>query len=294
MALPQQFPIGRGFDHALTYQSYANDYWTYSLRSNRNGYCNNSTLPPYDLWEDQTPAWRFQPPSYCNANNQAEHCIYEDELFTTEAVDYIQQYNSTNPFSLTLSFHSVHTPLTPPTAQLDKFSYINNTIRQKYASMVNLMDQYIGEVVNALKEKEYYNNTFILMFSDNGGPLENGCGANNYPLHGGKHSNYEGGVRVNAFVSGGVIPCQKRGTVETALIGIEDWYATLCGLADPDCDPTDTLAAGSRDPPLPSIDSINQWPLLSGQTDTPPRKEVIVVFIFIIFICNFKFSTVEL
>ncbi len=30
-AVYQQFPIARGFDHALTYQSYGNDYWTCTL-----------------------------------------------------------------------------------------------------------------------------------------------------------------------------------------------------------------------------------------------------------------------
>ena len=68
-----------------------------------------------------------------------------------------------------------------------------------------------------------------------------------------------------------MIPVAKRGTVETSLIGIEDWYATLCGLAG--CDPKDALAAGSN-PPLPAVDSINQWPLLSGKTNVAPRSEV--------------------
>ena len=42
--------------------------------------------------------------------------------------------------------------------------------------------------------------------SDNGGPVYFGgaAGANNYPLRGGKTSNYQGGIRVNAFASGGI------------------------------------------------------------------------------------------
>ena len=31
------------------------------------------------------------------------------------------------------------------------------------------------------------------------------CGGNNYPLRGGK-LNFEGGIRVNAFVTGGALP----------------------------------------------------------------------------------------
>lgn len=62
--------------------------------------------------------------------------------------------------------------------------------------------------------------------ADNGGPVGSGFGGNNFPLLGGKASNTEGGVRVNAYASGGFIPPARRGTVETAFMGIEDWYPT--------------------------------------------------------------------
>ena len=47
--------------------------------------------------------------------------------------------------------------------------------------------------------------------------------ANNWPLKGGKLSNWEGGTRVNAFVSGGFLPAARRGTVEPGFTAIEDW-----------------------------------------------------------------------
>ena len=46
-------------------------------------------------------------------------------------------------------------------------------------------------------------------FADNGGPIYSA--GNNYPLRGGKYSDFEGGIRVSAFVSGGLIPAAKRG-----------------------------------------------------------------------------------
>ena len=160
---------------------------------------------PYDLWENTAPAERFRPSPVCSSTNQAPGCRYEDELFTTEAVNYIQNYNSKKPLALTLSFHSVHTPLQPPVVQAAKFSFINDTVRQNYAAMTNLMDQYVGQVVNVLKAKNMYENTFILMLSDNGGAIHDvnnarSPGGNNYPLKGGKFSNWEGGARVNVSV----------------------------------------------------------------------------------------------
>ena len=43
------------------------------------------------------------------------------------------------------------------------------------------------------------------------------------PLRGGKTSDWEGGIRVNAFASGGLIPLKTRGTMLDDYIHIADW-----------------------------------------------------------------------
>ena len=92
-------------------------------------------------------------------------------------------------------------------------------------------------------------------------------GGNNYPLKGGKAGNWEGGVRVNGFVSGGFVPPAMRGKKLEGLVAGWDWYATLVhGIAGLDAADKEAAAAG-----LPPIDSIDQWPYLSGRTATPPR-----------------------
>merc|ERR1740121_1141039 len=116
-----------------------------------------------------------------------------------------------------------------------------------------------------------FNNTLIVFTSDNGGPIyrKGSVGANNFPLKGGKASNWEGGIRVNALASGGFLPPKVRGTKQEGLMAGWDWYATYAGLAG--VDPTDYKARAAG---LPAHDSHNLWPLLSGQNATSPRVEL--------------------
>jgi arylsulfatase I/J len=65
--------------------------------------------------------------------------------------------------------------------------------------------------------------------ADNGGPIYNNgsAGANNYPLKGGKMNNWEGGIRVNSWISGGFLPVHMRGTKYDGLVTAWDYYATF-------------------------------------------------------------------
>jgi hypothetical protein len=69
-------------------------------------------------------------------------------------------------------------------------------------------------------------------------------------------------------VSGGYLPPAVRGTTNNGIVHIADWYATFLGLAK--LDPTDKRAAVAV-PPVPPIDSIDVWPLVSGATKVSPR-----------------------
>jgi len=119
-----------------------------------------------------------------------------------------------------------------------------------------------------------WENTLVVFQTDNGGPSFAGSShtANNYPHKGTKRSNWEGGIRGNAFVSGGFLQKKAPQRIGTKLEGythIADWYATFAALAG--VDPTDHKAKAAS---LPPIDSINLWPYLSGATEQSPRTEV--------------------
>jgi len=264
MATPDHTPKGRGFDTSLHYFHHANDYW-----SERNGACQGT--PVVDLWNTDNPASKLNNSFECTQKNQAPECIYEDGLFTQHVLDIINAHNPDLPLYIYWAPHNIHEPLQVPDAFLQKFSFIDVPARRFYLAMVNYLDTNIGKVVDALKQKGLWDTTLITFSSDNGGPIYNNgtAGANNYPLRGGKVSNWEGGVRVNAFVSGGFVPTERRGSVETGYIAVWDWYATFSRLAG--VDPEDLRA---KEAGLPPIDSLDMWPLLSGQNKTSPRTEI--------------------
>ena len=68
--------------------------------------------------------------------------------------------------------------------------------------------------------------TLVVFAGDNGGWLLAGAraGSSNWPLRGGKVSDFEGGVRVVSFISGGFLPPALSGTRHRGYIHIADWY----------------------------------------------------------------------
>jgi arylsulfatase A-like enzyme len=69
---------------------------------------------------------------------------------------------------------------------------------------INLSRQARDKRWKMLEEKAVHaglwENTVVTFASDNGGPLDH---TTNYPLRGGKHTFWDGGVRVVGFISGG-------------------------------------------------------------------------------------------
>ena len=65
--------------------------------------------------------------------------------------------------------------------------------------MTKYMDDTEGNITNALKEEGLWDNLLFIVSSDNGGPVHEDSGGNNYPLKRGNVSDWQGGVCVNAF-----------------------------------------------------------------------------------------------
>jgi len=239
----------------------------------------------YDLWNTTPsngvgqPAERAinKPSLGCSQSNQVAGCVYEDDKLLAWVLDVVARHDPSTPLFLVLSTHSIHEPYEVPQVYLDRFAFIDVEVRRFYAAMVAHIDDVVGNLTAALKAKGMWEQTLFVSTSDNGGPLAKGdivglnntSGANNYPLRGGKIGVMEGGVRVNAFVSGGFLPPALAGTKNEAFVHICDWYSTFAALAG--VDPTDERAAAAG---LPPIDSVDVGPAIWGGAKTSPRTEV--------------------
>ena len=249
-ATTDHIPTGRGFDSSFGYFNFANDYFT-EIDFDK---CPNTSI--VDLWDTNKPA---------HGVNGTGDDHYEEDLFRNRVLDVIDHHDPySKPLFLYYAAHIAHGPLEITDKYLDMFGFINDTSRQKYHAMIKYLDDVVGSVAYKLEIRGFWDNLLLVVSADNGGPFGS---ANNFPLKGGKFSDWQGGVRANAFASGGLIPKEQRGKKIEGYMHIADWYSTFCALADP----TDENAKQAN---LPPIDSLNMWPLISGQNSTSPRTDV--------------------
>lgn len=284
MATPAHHPSSRGFDSWLGYWHHANDYWSLvegecadNTTAARAAFPSDPNVPVKDLWrfdaahDGPAPALANSPACSARDQNTTGRCVFEESLFTSEVLDIVARHEPTTPLFLMWSMHLVHFPLEPPDSYEARYSDIDDPFRRKMAAMVYYMDQAIGQLLDQVRVRGMWDDTLVVLHSDNGGEImfDGTCGGNNYPLRGGKFSNFEGGIRSVALVGGGALPAATRGTVSQDLVAIWDWYSTYAFLAG--VDPTDHAAAAMG---LPAVDSISAWPVLEGQGSARSEVEV--------------------
>jgi arylsulfatase B len=168
----QYTPTMRGFDTFYGYYGPYIGYYDHSLEMFDRNYSRG-----YDMRRDL----EVEPISN----------TYATELFTSEAIDTIKNHDIKTPMFLMINHLAPHAgnednPMEAPQDEIDKFEYIENEQRRTLAAMISILDRGVGEVVQALKDKEILNNTIILFFSDNGAPTlgHHSTMGSNYPLRG--------------------------------------------------------------------------------------------------------------
>lgn len=223
---PEWSPALRGFDEVF-------------------GFLGRGAHDYYKLNDPEDPIYRGTTPLKLDG--------YLTDHFGNEAVAFIDRQKA-QPFFLYLAFNAVHAPLQAPPDEIAKFN-TGNKDRDTRLAMGKRMDDAIGHVVAKLKREGLWENTLLFFISDNGGPLAQS--ANNTPLRGGKHQDYEGGIRVPFLVCW---PAQLKPGESQAVVSALDIL------------PTVLAAAGLAGPTEKPLDGTNILPVLRRETAPKPRN----------------------
>lgn len=261
-------PVGRGFDHSLGYLGGGEDHYT-----NENGGCGNCGKK-IDLWRDHAPARGEADGKYSAYRYAAEARSIIDAHAGRERAS-----GGRTPLFLYLALQCAHSPNSPDSYGALYAGHRYTPDFADYNGMVSALDDAVGNVTDALRAAGMWSSALVLFASDNGGPTAesvSGSSANNYPLRGGKHTAWEGGVRGLAWLSGGALPPPARGSIRRGYVHIVDWYATFLGLAGAEINGEMNAEIGdvADAPGMPPVDSIDMWTYLAGHVSTSPRHEV--------------------
>lgn len=161
-----------------------------------------------------------------------------DGFIGRQGIQFVENYEDRKPFYLNLSFVGPHPPLWHPGESLHDPSAMpapigaaddaaTRTRRAHYMDKCALIDQYIGQLTQALKQRGLYENTVFIFTSDHGDNL------GDYGIWD-KRYFYEQSVGVPLFMCGPGAPAGERRNgprISRALVTHHDLYPTILNLA---------------------------------------------------------------
>ncbi len=159
------------------------------------------------------------------------------DTITDKALHFIaRNHHRKQPFYLQLSHYAVHLDIFYNQSTLERIQQRTPGTKHtmpEFAAMTADMDAGIGRILDKLIALKMLENTWLIFLSDNGGrttiPRAPAAGeALNAPLRDGKHSFYEGGIRVPFIVVG---PGVAAGSVSHVPVSGVDILPTLAELA---------------------------------------------------------------
>ncbi len=231
--LPYYYPEHQGFDINVAGRDYGapGSYWYPFEGSWR--------IPTTDL-----KVFKESPIEGKEGDYLTDRLMEEGDKFIRE--------NSETPFFLMMSLYAVHTPLQGKSEKVARYEKVPEEQRQgdpRYAAMVETVDDGVGRLMTALREKEIEENTLVIFTSDNGGMSK---ATDNSPLRANKGSNYEGGLRVPVIVKWPGVT--EPGSISDEPVISTDFYPTILG------------ATGLPKRPLQHVDGVDLSSVLKGRS----------------------------
>lgn len=197
---------------------------------------------------------------------------FEDAYVGRRAADWINEVPDDFPWHMFVSFVGPHDPFDPPKEYGDRYRnaempeaippqpegkpslYMRRQVglkpddiemtRRQYCASIELIDDQVGLILDALEKRRMQNNTIIIFASDHGEML------GDHGLYT-KSVAYEASLRVPLLIAGPGIP---SGRTSDALVELIDVNPTICEFA--------------RLPSQENIDARSLVPVLNGGTDS--------------------------
>ena len=191
-------PLNRGFDYFYGLLTEGSDYLDPTNPDARIIYRKwRGEYPPRinsssELWSGRDSDSIFE-----NKEKLVEE-RYLTDAFTSKATSFISEHKS-EPFFLYLPYTAPHGPLQTTQYYYDKYKSVKNESQRIYAAMIDALDSGIGVIIDTLEQHDLINDTLIFLISDNGGGVADY--GSNFPFRLGKHTLFEGGVRVPFVMS---------------------------------------------------------------------------------------------
>lgn len=180
--------------------------------------------------------------------------FYTTDAFAVRAARWIEAHKAA-PWFLYLPFNAVHAPHEATEMYLKRFAHLPRPREQKFAALLSAMDDAVGVVLAKLQELGLEEKTLIFFISDNGAP---GGRGGNGPLRGGKHTTWEGGMRVPFLVKWKGKLAEGK-TYELPVVQL-------------DVLPTCIAAAGGTVAADWKLDGVNLLPYLLGEKSDRPHQ----------------------
>jgi arylsulfatase A len=183
-------------------------------------------------------------------------CGYTTDIITDHGVDFIQRHSG-KPFLLYIAHEAPHYPYQgrkdPPRYTRENGRTKDPVTPEVYKEMIEVMDESVGRIYQAVIDAGLIDNTLIIFFSDNGPSGLGSAGS----LRGKKGQIWEGGHRVPAIA-------YWPGKIEAGRVS----NLTAMGA---DLLPTMAAISGTAIPDNLKLDGINLLPHLIENKEPAPR-----------------------
>jgi len=234
---PEVLPTAQGFDHYFGLP-YSNDM------ARTKGWGNN-TADLDKIWIQKK--WDIYNNHLYRDTKEIENPVNQVKLtdrYTEEALKFINA-NKDKPFFLYMPHTMPHVPLFVSDDRYDKDPH------KAYKLTIEHIDWSVGQIIKTLDELKLADNTLIIYTSDNGPWLSKAHhGGSAKPLHSGKGTTFEGGMRVPAVMRWrGHVPAGTVTDEVSSTIDLLPTIAQITGAKLPD-HPIDGLSilATMKDP----------------------------------------------